>query len=322
MNLRQRNGGKEHHPAGEGRSGEGRFETIESTDDVIKLAARAEEFDLVRDFGFPEDRLPALDRVTKLAIGSGIDALRDAGIPLVMRYKTTTKGTYLPDRWQLPTKSGMIRYPVLSIPGCDRMPRSSPVYTALAELAWMTSRLCARQAARAAATIFDQRMNELRQEIEAHITVRVPVRVLSMGHSQFAEYRRTSPNTATSSACASSTQPWLCQRWIRTGRCRRVVIVSATTSPDNLMGWFGSSFLASAPCDRRNRRGEYRSTAGAMASSSACASTIVISAIRARTRNPAHLPGPRFRDSQQRLSWNETRCGPHPPRHVKAGFKR
>jgi hypothetical protein len=44
----------------------------------------------------------ALDRVTQLAIAAGIDALRDAGIPLVMRYKTTTKGTQLPERWGLP----------------------------------------------------------------------------------------------------------------------------------------------------------------------------------------------------------------------------
>ena len=28
--------------------------------------------------------------------------MRDAGIPLVMRYKTTTKGTKLPERWGLP----------------------------------------------------------------------------------------------------------------------------------------------------------------------------------------------------------------------------
>ena len=83
-------------------SGEGRFETIENLADVIKLAARAKDLDLCRDFGFPEDRLAALDRMTRLAIGAGIDALRDAGIPLVMRYKTTTKGTKLPDRWMLP----------------------------------------------------------------------------------------------------------------------------------------------------------------------------------------------------------------------------
>ena len=46
--------------------------------------------------------MAALDRVTRLAIAAGIDALRDAGIPLVMRYKTTSKGTQLPERWGLP----------------------------------------------------------------------------------------------------------------------------------------------------------------------------------------------------------------------------
>ncbi len=44
----------------------------------------------------------ALDRVTSLAIAAGIDALRDAGIPLTMRYKSTTTGTQLPERWGLP----------------------------------------------------------------------------------------------------------------------------------------------------------------------------------------------------------------------------
>ena len=88
---------------------------------LVKLAARAKEFDLIRDFGFPEDRMPALDRVTKLAIGAGIDALRDAGIPLVLRYKTTTKGTQLPDRWGLPDAmrddTGVIFASAWSLPG-------------------------------------------------------------------------------------------------------------------------------------------------------------------------------------------------------------
>jgi hypothetical protein len=34
--------------------------------------------------------------------GAGFDAMRDAGIPLVMRYKTTTLGTQLPDHWGCP----------------------------------------------------------------------------------------------------------------------------------------------------------------------------------------------------------------------------
>src|SRR5271169_5963154 len=83
-------------------SGEARFDTIEDVADVIKLAGRGGAFDLEKEFGVSAERLAALDQVTRLAIAVGIDAMRDAGIPLVMRYKTTSKGTQLPDRWGLP----------------------------------------------------------------------------------------------------------------------------------------------------------------------------------------------------------------------------
>ena len=78
------------------------FEQIHDSADVIKLAARGGAFDLGREFGVKPERIAALDRVTGLAIGAGIDALRDAGIPLTMRYKSTTTGTQLPERWGLP----------------------------------------------------------------------------------------------------------------------------------------------------------------------------------------------------------------------------
>ena len=83
-------------------SGEARFETLSDVADVIKLAGRGGAFNLEDEFGISSERVGALDRVTQLAIAAGIDALRDAGIPLVMRYKITTKGTQLPERWGLP----------------------------------------------------------------------------------------------------------------------------------------------------------------------------------------------------------------------------
>ena len=46
--------------------------------------------------------MAAFDRTASLAIAAGIDALRDAGIPLILRYKTTSKNTQLPERWGLP----------------------------------------------------------------------------------------------------------------------------------------------------------------------------------------------------------------------------
>ena len=82
--------------------GEATFESIIDVADVIKLAGRGGAFDLESEFGVPAEHLAAFDRVTRLAIAAGIDAMRDAGIPLVMRYKTTTKNTQLPDRWGLP----------------------------------------------------------------------------------------------------------------------------------------------------------------------------------------------------------------------------
>ena len=86
-----------HHPAGQERpTATPVFETIEGEADVIKLAGRSGPLDAVEEFGLDPDRDAALDAATRLAIGAGIDALRDAGIPLVRHYHTTTLGTQLP----------------------------------------------------------------------------------------------------------------------------------------------------------------------------------------------------------------------------------
>ena len=239
-------------------SGEGRFETIESIADVIKLAARAKGFDIERDFGFPQERMAALDRVTRLAIGAGIDALRDAGIPLVMRYKTTTVGTQLPDRWQLPEEmrddTGILF--TSAFPGYDYY---AQFLTDFHEDKARRERLKELESVRALASgatasvidDIDRRVAALKKEIEEkafQFDRRFLFQVLSMGHSQFAEYiGARGPNTATNAACSSGTQAVaLASDWIRTGRCRRVIVISADDiTSDNLFGWFGSGFLAS-----------------------------------------------------------------------------
>jgi acyl transferase domain-containing protein/acyl carrier protein/NAD(P)-dependent dehydrogenase (short-subunit alcohol dehydrogenase family) len=260
MDLRQQMVEKNITRLVKSEGGEGRFESIGSAADVIKLAARAEEFDIVRDFGFPEDRMPALDRVTKLAIGAGIDALRDAGIPLVMRYKTTTKGTKLPDRWMLPDEirddTGILF--TSAFPGYDAYEEIiSGFYKdrvrreRLEELKSLHALSKGAESGNGMSEEIERRMDALRQEIEQntyHFDRRFLFRVLSMGHSQFAEYiGARGPNTATNAACASGTQALaLAGDWIRAGRCRRVIVVSADDiTSNNLMGWFGSGFLAS-----------------------------------------------------------------------------
>jgi 3-oxoacyl-(acyl-carrier-protein) synthase/NAD(P)-dependent dehydrogenase (short-subunit alcohol dehydrogenase family) len=236
------------------------FESIDGIADVIKLAARGNTFDLEKEFGVPADRMAALDRVTQLAIGAGIDALRDAGIPLVMRYKTTSKGTQLPDRWSLPDAmrddTGIIF--ASAFPGYDSFADEMARYYAdqskrdrLAMLESLRTDLVAGNGNQPVLREIEKRINDLRSSIE-----RVPYiferrflfKALSMGHSQFAEFiGARGPNTQINSACATTAQAiTLAEDWIRAGRCSRVVIISSDdVTSDHMIEWIGAGFLAS-----------------------------------------------------------------------------
>ncbi|MGA9565608.1 MAG: SDR family NAD(P)-dependent oxidoreductase [Candidatus Korobacteraceae bacterium] len=241
-------------------SGEARFDTIEDVADVIKLAGRGGAFDLEKEFGVSAERLAALDQVTRLAIGVGIDAMRDAGIPLVMRYKTTSKGTQLPDRWGLPDAlrddTGVIMGS--AFPGYDAYADEMARYYAdharreqLASLETMVASVAGTNGHSPLAQELVRKIEELRAEIEKNPYVfdrRFLLKTLSMGHSQFAEFiGARGPNTQINSACATTSHAIsLAEDWIRAGRCSRVIIITADdVTSDHLIGWFGAGFLAS-----------------------------------------------------------------------------
>lgn len=236
------------------------FETIDRVNDVIKLAGRGRAFDLEKEFGIPRDRISALDRTTQLAMAAGIDALRDAGIPLVMHYKATTKGTQLPDRWGLPDSmrddTGVVFASVF--PGydsfADEMARYYTDREHRSQVAMLES-LLARFAKNNGNSFVDEEIQRRIDDIKLvlgqspyGLDRRFLLRALSMGHSQFAEFiGARGPNTQLNAACASTTQAIaLAEDWIRIGRCRRVIIVSADDiTTDHLVDWFGAAFLAS-----------------------------------------------------------------------------
>ncbi|MGZ6705847.1 MAG: SDR family NAD(P)-dependent oxidoreductase [Solirubrobacteraceae bacterium] len=244
-----------------GDDGGASFETIDRLDDVIKLAARAGAFDLHEEFGVDAERLQALGRDTQMAIAAGIDALRDAGIPLVRRYKTTTTGTRLPDRWSLPDElrddTGIIF--ASAFPGLEEMTAEAERYTVdlmrrerMAALESLRARMLDHDGTDAVVLAeVERRIHDLGRQLEQEaysFDRRFLFRVLSMGHSQLAELiGARGPNTQINSACASTTQAVaLAEDWIRAGRCRRVVIVAADdATSDTLLGWLGAGFLAS-----------------------------------------------------------------------------
>ncbi|MBK9476148.1 MAG: acyltransferase domain-containing protein [Tetrasphaera sp.] len=238
-------------------AGGGSFQTISDPAEVIKLAARHAPLDVVEQFGIDAARDEALDTSTRLALGAGFDALRDAGIPLVMRYKTTTLGTQLPDRWGLPEDlrddTGVIF--ASAFPGLDRFAEAAEGY---ARDKARREHLLALEGARAtmaadhpAGAEIDRLIAELRETLEREpysFDRRFLFRVLSMGHSQFAEIiGARGPNTQINAACASTTQAVsIAEDWIRAGRCRRVVVISADDATGEHVGpWITAGFLAS-----------------------------------------------------------------------------
>jgi acyl transferase domain-containing protein/acyl carrier protein/phosphopantetheinyl transferase/NAD(P)-dependent dehydrogenase (short-subunit alcohol dehydrogenase family) len=184
---------------------------------IAKLAGMLGEFDLVKEFGVPESLTEDLDIASQLAFAAGFLALRDAGIPMVKRYSQTSTGSYLPEGWELPIElqedTGIVF--ASAFPGYDYLFKYLKEYNA-----------------RGSDYAFPRHMM---------------FAILAMGHSQFAQYiKAKGPNTQVNSACASSTLALgIAQDWIQSGRCKRVLIISADnpTQPD-CMEWFGSQLLA------------------------------------------------------------------------------
>ena len=242
-----------------GDDGSAHFESIDDVADVIKLAAQGGELDLAEEFGVDADRVAAFGRSTQLAIGAGIDALRDAGIPLVLHYKTTTKGTQLPHRWQLPAdlRDDTAIIFASAFPGLEEFAAETEKFSAdrsrrdrLSELEALRARLTDHEDSEALAEV-DRHIHDLRLELEEQpyqFDRRFLFRVLSMGHSQFAELiGARGPNTQVNAACASTTQAVaIAEDWIRAGRCRRAIVVAADdATSDELLPWIGAGFLAS-----------------------------------------------------------------------------
>ncbi|MBP9503659.1 MAG: acyltransferase domain-containing protein, partial [Candidatus Promineofilum sp.] len=238
-----------------GEDGSGRFETIGDPTEVIKLAGRPGSFDLAEEYGVPNDLIEALDITTQLAMAAGIDALREAGIPLVQTYKRTSTGKYLPERWMLPEAlrddTGVIF--ASAFPGGDRFAdefKRYYTYTNRIQQLEMLEDLRNYASDLAAQNEINRRIDELRDQLEREpytFDRRFLFRILAMGHSQFAQYiGARGPNTQVNAACASTAQGIaIAEDWIHSGRCRRVVVIGAdNVTGDNLMEWVGAGFLA------------------------------------------------------------------------------
>ena len=183
---------------------------------IPQLAGRKGHFDLAEQYGIDSKIVEAMDITTSLALAAGLEALKDAGLPLLAVEQVNKAGKRLIHQWHLPeseqNRTGVIF--ASCFPGIDQ----------------------AMQHAQ------NNGVDE-----NGHFDRRFLLQILTMGHSQFAQYiGAKGPNVSVNNACASTPSAIaIAEDWLSTDRCDRIIVVSADdVTSDELMTWIGSGFAA------------------------------------------------------------------------------
>ena len=246
-----------------GPSGEVEVQMVEDLSDVIKLAGFFNDEEVIEEYGLDERLVRSMDITTRLAIAAGLEALRDAGIPLIRQIRTTSTGHELPESWALPpalrretgiifasafpgmaslvdevTREAATRY------GAGAKKRLIEFYTGL-----LTHISDDRERERITAWFTEEfgSLNPSGSEELYTFNRDFLLRVISMGQGQMAQLiKAQGPNTHIDAACAGTTQAILLARdWIRTGQAKRVIVIAADdVAGQTLLPWVGSGFLA------------------------------------------------------------------------------
>ncbi len=250
------------------RVGNHRVEKLTDITKSVKLAARAGSFDLEKEFGIPAKWVKSMDNSFTYAIAAGILALKDAGIPLVLYYKPTTTGGYLPDRWGLPEH-------MIDDTGVIFTSAFPTVSTWTYEVSTKMADILMNKTREDAEAFYNHIINAITDEtLKAQITLWFKenfakyeehqprvfsqdflLKAIPIAHSQFCQWvRAKGPATHLSGACASTAQAIsVAEDWIKLGRAKRVVIIAADdVTSDVVQEWVLAGFLASGAVSRES----------------------------------------------------------------------
>ena len=238
------------------------FQSISDVSEVIKLAAQKGEFDLTREYGVKQDFVEILDITFQLAFAAGIEALKDAGIPLMPLKVKTSVGKEISKGWVLPEplrdETGIVfasAFPAYSnlISTVSQFLTDKFTIKKKEEVIKLFDELIAqikdKSSRERITTWFETNKPSLDRDKDSQFQFsrKFLFEVLSMGHSQFAQFiGARGPNTQVNAACSSTTQAVsIAEDWIRTGRCKRVIVVAADdVTNEEMLEWIGSGFLA------------------------------------------------------------------------------
>ena len=237
-------------------NGNARFVDIVHTQDVIQLAGKLGYFDLSTEYGISRK----FDLVDELAMAAGVEALKDAHIPLVQGYKKTSTGSSIPDALVLPKEmqetTGVIMTGIF--PGFETLLHHLNAYyynkfyvKPYEELENIYYHLMENLADREMKDVITEWFFRIRERRKVYGQYKFERNILfdivSLGGAHFAQLiRAKGPNIHLSGACASTTQAiGVAQDWIRNDRCDRVIVIGGEAATSEAqMPWVGSGFLA------------------------------------------------------------------------------
>ena len=237
-------------------SGNARFVDIVNTSDVIQLAGKLGYFDLSTEYGISRK----FDLVDELAMAAGLEALKDAHIPLVQGYKKTSTGSSIPDALVLPEEmqetTGVIMTGIF--PGFETLLHHLNAYyynkfyvKPYEELENIYYHLMENLADRDMKDVITDWFFKIRERRKVYGQYKFERNILfdivSLGGAHFAQLiRAKGPNVHLTGACASTTQAiGVAEDWIRTARCERVIVIGGEAATSEAqMPWVGSGFLA------------------------------------------------------------------------------
>ncbi len=246
-----------------GPEGEVETRVVDDISGVIQLAGYFTEEQAVEQYGFDARLVASMDITTRLAVAAGIEALKDAGVPLVRLTRKTSVGGELPDSWALPPElrreTGVIF--ASAFPGMASLVEEVTSQTAARYGSGAKKRLIDfytgivqriqddRERERITQWFAEEfsRLNPTESEDLYTFNRDFLLRVLGVAHGQLAQLiKAQGPATHVDAACAGTTQAILIARdWIRTGQARRVIVVAADDAAgQSLFPWIGTGFLA------------------------------------------------------------------------------
>ncbi len=236
--------------------GNAKFVEITSTDDVIQLAGQLGYFDLDKEYGIKKQ----YDTTIALAMAAGIEALKDAHIPLTMQYKKTSTNSLIPDGYALPNEMQKGTGVILSAlwPYSETLIKEMThyfynkfyvkPYEELENIYYHLMETVTDPGVKDQVTDWFFRIKERRKIYGEYALKRdFAHNMTPLGSAHFAQYiRAKGPNIQMSGACASTTQAiGIAEDWVRAGRCDRVIIVGGETpTSESQSPWICSGFLS------------------------------------------------------------------------------